>query len=338
MKQIILIEPGIVEVRDAPIPDPSEGDVVIKVDSALTCGTDLKAYMRGHNLIPMPGPFGHEYSGTIAKAGKGVAGFKEGDPVMGVHSAPCRNCRYCTRGLHHLCETIMENKVLGAFADYILLPSHVVNQNLYHKPRNISFEEAALLEPFSCVVHPYSKLQLDEIDTVFIIGAGPIGLMHLAYLKTKGIKVIVSDFFDDRLAIAREMGADRVAIPNYIDQSIKEMTDDTGVDLVVECTGQIKAWEHAVNFVRRGGTVVLFGGCPSGTAVSYNTRRLHYDELTLLGSFHYTPEDVKNAYHVLAYRLIDLSRLISGSFPLQDIVKAFIQLKEGKGIKYALKP
>ncbi len=338
MEQIILAAPGKIELRDVPVPEPGEGEVLVRVSSALTCGTDMKAYIRGHSLIPMPGPFGHEYSGVIAKAGKGVGVFKEGDSIMGVHSAPCQTCQYCKKGLENLCEKIMGQKVLGAFAEYILLPAPIVSQNLFHKPQNISFDEAALLEPFSCVIHPYSRLRLNEIDTAVVIGAGPIGLMHLAYMKTKGIKVIVSDYFDDRLAIAEKMGADRTVIPHNIAETIAEETDNTGADLIVECTGQIKAWENSLNFVRRGGTIVFFGGCPAGTLASHDTYRIHYDELTLLGSFHYTPQDVKDAYHILAYKLVDLSLLVTGKFLLKEIEKAFSLLKEGKGIKYALKP
>jgi L-iditol 2-dehydrogenase len=337
MKQVILLEPGKIDIRDVPAPEPSEGEVMVKIHTALTCGTDLKAFMRGHTLIPMPGPFGHEYAGTIAKAGPGVTDFKEGDPVMGVHSAPCLECRYCIKGLHHLCEEIMEKKALGSFAEYMLLPAHVVRQNLFHKPETISFEKAALLEPLSCVVHPYSNLQLNNIDTALVIGAGPIGLMHLAYLNMKGKKVIVTDIAEDRLSIADQMGAAYTTKPDTLQEILNKATDALGVDLVIECTGQQQVWEKSVAYVRRGGTVVLFGGCPSGTQVTYDAHRLHYDELTLLGSFHFTPDDVKSAYQLLAERNMDLSRLISGSFALHDIEKAFSLLREGKGIKYAIR-
>jgi L-iditol 2-dehydrogenase len=214
MKQVILVEPGKIEIKEVPIPEPAEGEVVVRVNTALTCGTDLKAYIRGHKFIPVPGPFGHEYSGTIAGIGKGVKGFKEGDNVMGVHSAPCMECEYCKKGLHNLCEVIMEKKASGAFSEYLLLPSSVVKQNLFHKRNNLSFEEAALIEPLSCVVHPYGKLRFDEIETALVIGAGPIGLMHLAYLKMKGVKVIVSDISEDRLAVAKKMGP-RPCIPPW---------------------------------------------------------------------------------------------------------------------------
>jgi len=338
MRQAILIEPGKLTIQDVPVPEPSEGEVVIKINTALTCGTDLKAFVRGHTLIPMPGPFGHEYSGTVTKTGSGVADFKEGDHVMGVHSAPCLKCSYCSRGLHNLCESIMENKALGAFSDFLLLPAHVAKQNLFHKPENLSFAEAALLEPLSCIVHPYGNLNLRNVETAAVLGSGPIGLMHLAYLKAQGIKVIVSEYFDDKLSLAEQLGAYRTTTPHDVGDAVKQATDNLGVDLLIECTGQPGVWEKSVHYVRRGGTVVLFGGCTANSNVTYDTHRLHYDELTLTGSFHFTPSDVRTAYQLLAESVLDLSLLISATFPLKDIEKAFLLLKEGKGIKYALNP
>lgn len=343
MKQGILSAPGKIELRDIPVPEPSDGEIVVKIDTALTCGTDLKAFVRGHTLIPMPGPFGHEYAGVVAKTGKDAGDYKEGDPVMGVHSAPCMRCRYCKKGLYNLCDIIMEKKALGAFAEYLLLPSGVVTHNLFRKPEDLSFVQAALLEPLSCVVHPYNKGNIKDTETALVTGSGPIGLMHLAYLKKKGAKVIVSDISGERLSIAREMGADYIAgtgagPDSAIEQEVSDATDGLGVDLAVECTGQKSVWEKTVNYIRKGGTVILFGGCPAGTGVCYDSRRLHYDELTLIGSFHYTPRDVQTAFRMLAEKKIDLSRLISGEFPLQDLEKAFMLLREGKGIKYALRP
>jgi L-iditol 2-dehydrogenase len=338
MKQAFLLQPGKIEIKEVPVPEPSEGEVVIKIQTALTCGTDLKAYARGHNLIPMPGPFGHEYSGTVYRAGHGIERFKEGDEVMGVHSAPCLECSYCKRGLYNLCENIMEKKALGAFAEYMFLPERVVRQNLFHKPPQTGFDTAALLEPLSCVVHPYGRLNMDSVETALVIGAGAIGLMHLAYLKIKGVKVVVTDFFDERLDLASEMGADFAVVPKAVGNIIESVTDGTGVDLVIECTGQQVAWEKAVSYVRRGGTVVLFGGCPSGTIVSYDAGRLHYDELNLTGAFHFTPDDVRHAYEIITGNKADLSKLISGEYALENIEKAFVLMKEGQGIKYAVRP
>ena len=158
----------------------------------------------------MPGVFGHEFSGIVAEVGKGVKGFKEGDEIMAVHTAPCLECRYCKKRLYNLCEKIMDTKVLGAFAEYILLPPHIVKQNVFYKPKNLSFEEAAFLEPLSCVVHGMKSIDIKKGDNALVIGAGPIGLLHLLLLKEKGAVVAVTDKHKKKLKIAKKLGADFV--------------------------------------------------------------------------------------------------------------------------------
>jgi|Deesub1362B_J571_1020462.scaffolds.fasta_scaffold00061_77 L-iditol 2-dehydrogenase len=338
MLQAILVSPGKIELRETPIPEPKEGEVLIKVSTALTCGTDLKAFLRGHPLIPMPGPFGHEYSGIIVKTGKEVKNFKEGDPVMGVNSAPCHRCLYCMKGLYNLCERLMEEKVLGTYSEYLLIPAHIVKENLFLKPENISFTEAAILEPLSCVIHPYNKIDLQDIEHALIIGAGPIGLLHLAFLNLHKIEVTVLDKNRKRLSIASEMGAKVTSTPEGIGEIIQKYTGSLGYDLVVECTGQVEVWQESVNLVRKGGRVILFGGCKPGTTVVYQTKRLHYDEITLLGSFHFTPKDVRKAAELITDKRLDLQKLITSQYSLKDIKKAFELLSRGEGIKFAILP
>jgi len=335
----ILIKPGKIELREIKTPSPSHGELLVKIKAALTCGTDLKAFCRGHHVIPMPGVFGHEFSGIVASVGKGVKRFKEGDPIMAVHSAPCRTCRYCKIGSYNLCEHIMNTKVLGAFSEYILLPPHIVEQNVFLKPKTLSFEEAAFLEPLACVVHGMSSLNIKKNDHTLVIGAGPIGLLHLLFLKEKGSIVALSDIHDKRLKTAKKLGADVTFTPstNRRLRRTKRISEDfIGFDHVFECTGMPEVWESSITFVRRGGTVVLFGGCKSGTTVTYDTGKIHYDEITLKGVFHFTPSDVKKAYELLSRGKLGVSRLISGSYHLTKIQKAFDRLTKGDGIKYAI--
>lgn len=338
MLRCVLSGPGRIELAEAEVPTPGRGELLIKVKAALTCGTDLKAFLRGHPAIPMPGPFGHEFSGTVAARGAGVRRFKVGDDVMAVHSAPCLACRYCKRGLHNLCENIMRTKVLGAFAEYILLPAHVVKQNVYPKPRSLRFEEAALLEPLSCVVRGIRPLDIKKGNTALVIGSGPIGLMHAMLLKSRGAKVAVCDPRQGRLNVAKAVGADLACKPGAIARAIRKMTGGTGFDYVLECTGRPEVWEEGVNYLRRGGTLTLFGGSPKGTSVTYDTYRLHYDEITVKGVFHFTPADVKSAYAILKGRKLRTGRLISGSYPLKRTASAFKRLEKGRGIKYAIIP
>lgn len=333
----ILVSPGKIEIRETDTPKPSKGEVVVRIQSALTCGTDLKAFLRGHPMIPMPGVFGHEFSGVIAEVGHGVKEFGPGDEVMAAHSAPCGMCGYCKKKLFNLCEHIMNTKALGAFAEYIRLPEHIVKQNLFHKPPHLGFEEAAFLEPLACVVHGMSSLRIKKNDCVLIMGAGPIGLLHLLMAKLRNAKVIIAGLEPERLAVAKELGADMAVAPEELPIAVKEFSS-LGVDSVFECTGNVAVWEHSVNYVRRGGSVILFGGCKEGTKVTYDTHRLHYDELTLKGVFHFSPLDVKRAYDLLKNNVLDIPALISGRYPLTELRTAMEKLSKGVGIKYSIIP
>jgi len=202
----------------------------------------------------------------------------------------------------------------------------------------LAFEEAAFLEPLSCVIHGMRGLNIKKGDRVLIIGAGPIGLLHLLLLKNKGADVIISGFEKRRLALAKKLGAASAVTPDNIESNVENFTGGLGVDYVFECTGQPSVWQSAVYYVRRGGTVILFGGCKTGTTATYDTSRLHYDEITLKGVFHFTPADVRQAYSLLKSRKIKVSKLITGKYPLKDTEKAFLKLMKGEGIKYAIIP
>jgi L-iditol 2-dehydrogenase len=343
------MKPGKITLHEVETPRPSDGEMLVKIMAALTCGTDLKAFKRGHPVIPMPGVFGHEFSGVVADIGRGIRKFRVGDHIMAVHSAPCLACSYCRKRLYNLCENIMDTKVLGAFAEFIVLPSPLVKQNVFHKPGNVSFEEAAFLEPLSCVVHSIDPLNIQKGDRILIIGAGPIGLLHLLLLKEKGAIISITDTQKSRMSSAKKLGADFVFAADtltsrFIKGSQKKhsfkshLPDCAGYDYVFECTGMPEVWQQSVNYTRRGGTVILFGGCKSGTTVTYDTGKLHYDEITLKGVFHFTPSDVRKAYKLLCSKKVPVSKLISGKYPLKNIQNAFVKLSKGIGIKYAIIP
>jgi L-iditol 2-dehydrogenase len=334
----ILSSPGNIELKEIENPRPTEGEVLIKIRASLTCGTDLKAFLRGHSLIPMPGPFGHEFSGIMIDKGKSVRRFRIGDPVMSVHSAPCLDCAYCRKGLFNLCCNVMSTKVLGAFAEYVVLPEHIVRQNAFIKPPDLSFSEAAFLEPLACVVHGMEPLNIGKDDTVFIIGAGPIGLLHLLLAKSRGAKVLITGLEEERLKTAKLLGADLAFGPSRAVAYVRDFTVGMGADFVFECTGQPSIWESSVDYTRKGGTVVLFGGCKPGSTVKFDAARLHYDEITVKGTFHFTPKDVKKAMLLLKGKKIKVKKLISGTYALKDIGEAFQKLMKGEGIKYAIVP
>ena len=315
--------------------------LIVKIKTALTCGTDLKAFRRGHPKIPMPGPFGHEFSGYISEVGEGVAKFKVGDPIMSVHSAPCGDCYYCKRDLENLCDSVMETKILGAYAEYIKVPAHIVNKNMFVKPEHLSYSEAAILEPLSCVVYGMDQVKVRDDDTILIIGAGAIGLMHIMVAKSLGVdRVIVVGKRKHRINLARQLGADEVidAEQENAFEVVRDLTHGIGANIVAECTGRTSVWEDSIRLVSKGGTVILFGGCPGGTSVSFDTGRLHYDQITLKGIFHFTPKAVRKTYDLLVNRKIDVRELITGEYPLAKLNKVFKLLSEGNCIKYAMVP
>ena len=232
----------------------------------------------------------------------------------------------------------MSSKVLGAFSEYILIPRHVVSQNVFKKPESISFKEAAFLEPLACVVHSVESLNVAAGDTALIIGAGPIGLLHLMLLKHKGAKVMMTGLEEDRLKTAKKLGADVIFHPSETADLVRDFSHGMGMDYVIECTGQPAVWESSVDYVRRGGTVVLFGGCKKDTNVTFSAERIHYDEITLKGIFHFTPRDVKKAYLLLKNNKIDVKQLITATCSLKEVASVFPLLAKGKGIKYAVVP
>ncbi|MBI3784643.1 MAG: alcohol dehydrogenase catalytic domain-containing protein [Deltaproteobacteria bacterium] len=337
----VLVEPGRIELRELLRPSPGPGEVVLRIRAALTCGTDVKAFLRGHPKFPMPTPFGHEFAGEVAEVGAQVKGVRAGDAVMATPTGPCGSCYHCRRRQENLCDTVMETITLGAYAEYIKLPERVVKNNLYAKPPELSFAAAALLEPLSCVMHGLETLPLEPDDTVILIGAGAISLLHLLALRALGTqRIAVLGRSPERAAHARRLGAEKVFIGGVeaAAASVRDYTDGRGADVVIECTGQVPVWEAAPSLARRGGTVVLFGGCAPGTDVRLDTQRLHYDELRVYSPFHSTPRAVRRAYELLCSGKLPGDALITGAYPLPELPAALEAHRLGLGIKFVIHP
>jgi L-iditol 2-dehydrogenase len=337
----MLMEPGRLELRAFTPPEPGPGEVLLEVKCALSCGTDLKAYRRGHPLWPMPTRFGHEFSGVVAAVGPGVENFRVGDGLMAAPTAPCGQCFYCHRGQENLCRQAMEKMVLGGYADYLLVGAHVIAQNAFHKPADLSFAEAALLEPLACVVHAQGLARPEKFETAVILGAGPFGLLHMMMLKAAGVReVVMVGRSAKRLAWAGEFGADCVvdAESTTVEETMAALNGGYGPDLVLDCTGQLAGWHEAFTQVRRGGRVVFFGGCPVNTTLGVDTRRMHYDNLTLIAPFHFRPRDVRRAYELLGNGALNPGRIINASRPLSELTEVFAMLEQGAALKCAVIP
>ncbi len=332
-----------VKIEKVPIPRVGEGEVLIKVQVALTCGTDLKVYQRGYHarMIVPPALFGHELAGVIEEVGGHVKGYKKGMRVVALNSAPCGMCFYCSKHQENLCEDLLFNN--GAYAEYIKIPRRIVEGNMLVIPANVSYEEAALVEPLACVLRGLHETGVEIGDTVTVIGGGPIGLMFVQAAKLTGCDVISVVKRDSQVTAARRLGADDVVqITQVADpvEAVRVLTPDRrGSDVVIEAVGRPEAWEWAVEMVRKGGTVNFFGGCASGTKVALDTNRLHYSEVTLKATFHHTPESVRKAFALITERKFRGNDYITGEAPLSRLHHVLRHMMNRNGdIKTAIIP
>jgi len=335
----MLVEPKRIELQLESMPEAPPGGIVVRVRAALTDGTDLKTFRRGHPKMPMPTRFGHEFSGDVAAVGSGVTAFGPGDPVMCVHTAPCGHCFWCRHSQEELCESIMSAMVLGAYSDFVALPKRVVDKNCYPKPDGVSYAEGAFLEPLACVAHSLAMLEPTPGSTVVVLGNGGFGILHGLLLQRQAVDVLLFGRRAERVAFARDLGLDSY-YPGAVAMRdvILERTNGRGADAVIECTGSPEMWEGAPSYVRRGGVVSFFAGLPSEARVSFLAARLHYDEVRLLAPFHFTPADVRAAYDLIAAHTLPLRRLITHTAPLSEIVELFGRLDAGEGLKALIEP
>jgi L-iditol 2-dehydrogenase len=289
--------------------------------------------------MPMPTRFGHEFSGDVAAAAEGVTGFARGDAVMCVHTAPCGVCFWCTRGEEELCEEVMPTMLLGAYSDYIALPKRIVERNCFLKPADVSYAEAAFLEPLACVVHSIRMLAPARGSTVAVIGNGGFGILHALLLQRDGVEALLFGRNPDRVELARSLGLESSDTHDApILEVVRAHTAGRGADAAIECTGTPEMWEQAPSLVRRGGRVSFFAGLPADARVSFLAARLHYDEVQLLAPFHFAPADVRVAYELIVGRTLPLARLISQVYSLDQIADAFARLDNGEGMKVLIEP
>ena len=342
MNAVIFYGPKNIKYERVKIPEINDNEVLVKVDTALTCGTDIKTYKRGHPVLikQIPSGFGHEFAGTIAAKGKNVKNFQVGDRVVAANSAPCMQCYYCKIGEYNLCEHI--EFLNGAYAEYIKIPERIVKCNLHKIPDGVEFAEAAFVEPLANVVHGAEKTGILPGMTVGVVGIGPIGLMFVKMAKLKGATVIAAGRNPLKLKLAQEFGgADYVIDLSKTDTpelQFKDLTPEKkGLDVVIEAVGLPEIWERMFSLTRKGGVVHLFGGCKAGTKVQIDTRRLHYDEIKVISVFHHTPLFVKESLRLISEKKLDVKKLITHQMNIKNIDEAIKLHEEGLAIKIALK-
>ncbi|MBI3912210.1 MAG: alcohol dehydrogenase catalytic domain-containing protein [Armatimonadetes bacterium] len=342
MRAVVLHGQEDARLEHVPVPPVGRGEIRVRIQAALTCGTDLKVFRRGYHarMIVPPAIFGHEFAGVIDAIGADVAGWQPGDRVVAANSAPCGQCFYCDAGREELCEDLLF--LNGAYAEYITVPERIVRRNLLRVPETLSFEAAALVEPLACAVHGVAETGVRTGETVAILGAGPLGLLLARGAVLVGARVLVLGRRAARLQAARAMGAvEALDVGSGVDprEWVQARTGGRGADRVIEAVGQPRVWEQAIALARPGGTVNLFGGCPAGTTVTVDTGRLHYDALTLLGSFHHTPRTIREALRLLAEGRVPAAVLIQERTALDELPDLLPRLARGDGpLKVAVRP
>lgn len=339
---VVLTGPRQLQLELRPVPEPGRGELLLAVDAATTCGTDLKVYRRGGHprMLAPPSPFGHEVTGTVAATGPGVTGWREGDPVVVANSASCGLCAACRSGRENLCADL--EYINGAFADHLLVPARFAERSTVARPGGLAPATAALTEPLACVLHGLEVVGPAVPERVLVVGAGPIGLMFCAVLAARGAEVRVADLARARLEIARTLGAAGAIELGGGEEDADPIRDPgdgaTGFDLVVEATGVPEAWSTAMRAAAVGGTVLLFGGCAPGTTVPLDSHWLHYSERRVLGAYHHRPATVRQAIDLLAGGSLSLKRLIQAHGGLRE-VEAFLEGMERREIlKAAILP
>ena len=343
MKAVLYYGPQNIRYEETLIKPLSKGEILVKVDSALTCGTDVKTFRRGHPVLikTVPSGFGHEFAGIVEKIAADVTNVKVGDRVVCANSAPCGECFYCKRGEYNLCESL--DLLNGAYAEYIVVPERIVKKNTLIVPDELPLEKAAFCEPLANVVHGVERTDIRPGQTVGVIGIGPIGLMFARLAKLKGAKVIAAGRNPIKLRLAEEFAkADEVVdlkkYPNP-EKIFREFSDEKkGLDVVVECVGLPEIWERAFSCVRNGGTVHFFGGCKSGSEVRFDTTKMHYGDIKLMSVFHHTPEFFRKSLDLIASGEVEVEKLITATLPLDKVEYAMEQHIAGNAIKFLIKP
>lgn len=325
------------------IPRLAPGDVLVRVRTALTCGTDVKVFRRGYHamMIQPPSLFGHELAGDIVALGEKVEGFKVGDRVVAANSAPCGECYYCRRQQENLCDDLLFNN--GAYAEYIRIPERIVQKNMHRIPAHVTYQDAALVEPLSCVMRGLEETGVKPSDSVAIIGLGPIGMMFVRLATTVyKARVIAVGRRQQQLDRAVRLGAaETVLNKDGADAAgeVRELTDGLGADVVIEAVGMPEVWQLAIKLLRRGGVVNFFGGCPSGSEVGVDTDLLHYSELTLKASFHHTPALVRKALEAVSSGYVTARDFVNRVEPLTNLLEVMQHLMSHNGhLKTAIIP
>lgn len=327
MKAAVVHGKGDIRIQEYSTPSAGDGEIVVRTRMCGICATDIKTLLGQGLPKDLPTILGHEVVGEIAEIGRGVSGYRIGDRVAVYPIAVCGECYFCRRGRNSLCEREfgLAHGVDGGFAEFVRLPKQIVDiGGVVRLPEDLSFERAVLAEPLSCVFASLKACRIEPENTVLILGAGPMGLMHVKMSKWLGARVIAVDLLDHRLETARKMGADFCVNPGSANpiEEVKEITDGRGAEAVIASLGIPRVIEEHLKLTRNGGTFNIFGGPPAGQTISVDPRWLHYGEINLTGTFASSPVQFRECLDLIHGGAIEVEDLISDRFDLDHFLDA----------------
>lgn len=345
MRAVVLNGPNDFAPTDIPKPVIGDNDMLLEMKKAAICGTDMRILAGTKTKgVRYPSVIGHEMCGVIAEVGKNVTGFQVGDKVSIANVIPCGSCPACLAGRENAC---MNRKAIGyefngGFEEYVLIPEIAIKSgNVIKLPEDVSFTAGALIEPLSCCIRGLKNAGTGFNDTVLIVGAGPIGLMHMQLSKIAGAKqVIVSEPNKMRREVALELGADRVVDPTKenLEQIIKDATNGMGADVIVMAIGVPALVNSTLKLCKKGGTVNLFAGFAGTGECQIEVNTIHYNEINVNGSTAYKRADYLEAADMVITKKINLDKIATHTFKIDEFQNAYEMCKSGKGLKVMIEP
>jgi L-iditol 2-dehydrogenase len=338
--------PQDLQVIDVPMPVPADNEILIRVHSCATCGTDAKIFNHGHPRLKPPQIIGHEIAGEIVTVGSAVSGHAVGDRVQVIAAIPCGTCWLCTSGRMTICgnQLSMGYQFPGGFAEYMIIPNEVIRVNGVNKiPDGISYDEAAVTEPLACVLNAQQILQIQKGDSVLVMGAGPIGCLHVRVARALGAgKVFLADINGGRLKKSADVVKPDASFDMSqvkLEEAILEHTDGHGPAIVITAAPAAAAQELAISMVAPGGKVSFFGGLPKDAPyIQCDANIVHYKEVTLYGANGSSPQQNRDALAMIANGQVQVSDLITHRVSLDNVQSAIDAVISGDAIKVVVNP
>jgi len=334
MRAARLYAPHDLRVEQVEDPRPDSNQFLVRIRACGICPSDLRAYSGVRPLRTTPTTPGHEWVGEIIGAGGSATGFQLGDRVAASWLAPCGRCYFCGREQFNLCENKRAGQSKGGFAELGVAS----RAHLYKMPEGLSFVSAAFAEPLACCLNGQDNSRILAGDTVAVVGAGPIGLLHLQAAKARGARVVSCDLLPDRLETARRVGADHVVNSSQADpaQAVLDLTDGRGANAVIVAVGSPQAIAPALRMAAPRATVNLFAGTYPPTTIDLDPNLIHYRELALCGSWDYQPKHFQQALDLLGAGAVATGPLVSHLLPLERTSDGFEAVASRRGLKVVI--